>query len=122
VIIGSVSAFAVLLLVEPTPWRSNEYIAIGVWSIPLGAIALLAARGARYFARRWGIVAAIATTPFLAFACALIWTFLVYAGTGMMILGTFDANPFWSWTVGALLGLLAALIWPVPTLLDPAAT
>lgn len=110
-VLGSVLTFALLLWLDPVPWRSREYIAMAVWSLPLAGLVLGAARLGRGLLRRWGVVAATVALPPLACLCALLWAVLVYALTGPMILGTFDANPLWSWAGGALCGLAVGIAW-----------
>jgi hypothetical protein len=112
VVIGSVATFAILLLIAPPSWRSTEYIAIGFWSLPVAGLVLLTTRGPRYVAGRWGMTFAIPVAAILAFTCALAWTFLVFLGSADLILGTFDANPLWSWAVGAFIGMIVSLLWP----------
>jgi uncharacterized membrane protein len=110
-IAGSVLTSALILRIAPVSRDSHEYIAMGTWSVPLAAIVLLVARFGRYLRRRWGVAAAVVALPPLAYLSALAWAILVYAGTREVILGTFDANPLWSWAGGALCGLTVATAW-----------
>ena len=110
-VLGSVTTSALLLLLDPVSWQSREYIAMAVWSLPLSAFVLGGARIGRRVLRRWGLVPAALAVPVLAFMAALVWVVLVYAGTGQLILGAFDANPLWSWVGGALCGLVVGTAW-----------
>jgi hypothetical protein len=112
-IVASVALFSVLVHLMRPGWRSNEYLAITVWTAPL---ALLAAAIAPALRRRLAgrrVAVRLAVTAILAVMIAIAWTFAAVALTGGYALA-FDANPLWCWGFGGLAGLLTATLIPEP--------
>jgi hypothetical protein len=91
-------------------WESHEYVAIAVWSVPLGFLVLLAASPLRSRLRSRPLVRVVLATV-AAVAAAVLWTFLSVVFTGGYALA-FDANPLWCWTAGSLAGVAVDLQWP----------
>ncbi|MEO7360146.1 MAG: hypothetical protein ABI120_07445 [Gemmatimonadaceae bacterium] len=103
--------FWILVHVRRPGWESQEYVAIVVWTVPLGLFVAGLAPGLRrrLAGRRLGLRPAALVG--IAVAIAVTWMFIAVALTGGYALA-FDANPLWCWTAGALAGLFAPAYWP----------
>lgn len=107
---GSFATFVVLLRLHRPGWESNEYQAIAFWSVPLAALVLALAK----VGRRWRgarLVIRLLLALLAAVAAAVVWTYVAVALTGGYALA-FDANPFYCWLAGSLLGTAVAHFWP----------
>jgi hypothetical protein len=104
------AAFVILVHVLRPGWQSREYVAIAIWTIPLGGLVLLFARLLRSRLRQRPIVRVLACV-LSALVASVLWTFLAVALTGGYALA-FDANPLWCWTAASLAGTATAIYWP----------
>lgn len=121
---ASVLTFWAALALNPPPWKSSEFLAIGAWSVPLVPLMLAAA----HFPRRWlrgrHTVLRAAAAVLLAVPTAILWTILAYYISGSWIT-VFDVHPLLCWGVGAIGGMLTAFFWPdmrAPSTVQRAAT
>lgn len=109
-LLGSVVTFWALVHFTRPGWRSHEYAAIVVWTLPLAFFVLLFGKLARkWFGQRASVVR-FAGSLGIAGICAVFWTFLAVFLTGGYALA-FDANPLVCWTVGSVAGMLVDLEW-----------
>jgi hypothetical protein len=105
---ASVLTFALLVYLDRPDRQSHEYIAIAIWTLPLAFLVLLVTRMTRTFLDRRSMITRWFLAVILAIATSLTWTFLAVWLSGGYTLA-FDANPFFCWTVGSLVGFFAAL-------------
>jgi hypothetical protein len=110
-VLGSVLTFWQLLQIFPVTWKTSEYPAIAVWSLPLGLLILLVAKIPRRWLARRNLLIRLVASVILAAISAVVWTFLAVGLTGGYALA-FDANPLICWAVGSVIGMLTALNWP----------
>ena len=109
-IVASSLTFEVLLLIFRPGWHSREHLAFIVWSCPLALAVLAAAIPLRRSLRLRSGVFRGAVTVFAALVVAYAWTLSAVVLTGGYALA-FDANPFWCWSVGSLVGLGISVFW-----------
>jgi hypothetical protein len=91
--------------------ESREYLAIAVWSIPLGVLVLLAGKPLRSRLLTRPIARALAGLCAV-IAAAVERTFLAVVLTGGDALAC-DANALWCWTTASLTGMAVDVAWPV---------
>jgi hypothetical protein len=108
---GSFATFALLLRLYRPGWESHEYQAIAFWSVPLAVLVLALAKVGRRWLGARPVVIRLLAAGVTAIGAAIAWTYAAVALTGGYALA-FDANPFYCWLVGSLLGTAAAQLWP----------
>ena len=108
---GSFATFVVLLHRYRPGWESHEYAAIAFWSVPLALLVLALGRIGRRWLRVRSLAIRIAVALVTTVAAAIAWTFVAVALTGGYALA-FDANPFYCWLVGSLIGTFLLHFWP----------
>ncbi len=114
---AGVSTFWIVVHLARPGWKSHEYVAIALWTIPLSFFVLLFGKLARrWFGRRKPFIRVVGSL-IIAVVCAVFWTFLAVALTGGYALA-FDADPLFCWTIASVAGMLVNVQWP---LLEPSA-
>jgi hypothetical protein len=109
---ASLLTFTLLVYLDRPGWKSQEYLSIAFWTLPLAFLVLLVTRLTRRFLRRRPTAIGSFIAILLALVTSVTWTFLAVVLTGGYALA-FDANPFFCWTAGSLAGFFTALSDPV---------
>ena len=110
-VLGSVLTFWQLLRISPVTWKTTEYPAIALWTVPLGFLILLIAKVPRRWLAPRNLLIRLVASVVLAAIRAVVWTVLAVGLMGGYALA-FDANPLACWTVGSVIGTLLDVNWP----------